>query len=1259
MYSWKNIFVFLFLLLTKTVFAHDVHPEHAKNISFIQNLNQWDPKIQFKLDYQNSTLFFEKDGITHNITDPKSLERIHDLKFSSSNSKDQNSSYLIKNHAYKVTFLNISPDIQVSGNEKHPFYHHYYLGNDPAKWASNVPVYKTVTYKNIYNGIDLIYYEVADQLKYEYQIQPGIDPDQIVSSYKGDVQLKLKDGVLLIQTSVGEVKELKPYAYQLDPSGNKIQIECSYVLKKDRVSYLLGEYNIELPLIIDPTLIFSTFSGSTADNWGFTATYDLNGNMYGGGIAFSTGYPTTLGAYQTNFNANVDIAISKFNATGNTLIYATYLGGNQSELPHSLIVNQNNELYIFGTTGSSNFPVTTGSFQTLFKGGPTVTCSNSITYQNGSDIFIAKLNQSGSQLLASTYLGGAQNDGLNLATPLRKNYADEVRGEIILDQNSNVYITSSTYSTDFPTTTNALFPQLSGTQDAIVCKLNHTLTHLIWSTYLGSSNSAVTAGYSISQGINNSVYITGGTNGANLPTSPNAYKPTYLGGTADGFVAHIDPNGENLLALTYFGSTLYDQSYLVKTDKNFHPHIVGQTAALSNTFIVNADWHSGIGQFITKFTPGLDSVIWSTEFGNSLSGPDISPTALLVDVCNRIYLSGWGGTLINGFGGTVGLPITSDAFQMTTDDNDYYLLCISDDASYLLYGSYFGSPISTSREHVDGGTSRFDKQGRIYQAVCAGCGGSSSFPTTLGAYSQTNNSSNCNLAVFKIDFNLPAVVSEFNMPNTVCAPANVSFNNQSLIIGANTSFFWNFGDGTTSSDFMPSHTYNQAGLYYITLIVHDLGSCNFADTLIKPLMVLANSSQTIPTQTICSGESIQIGLPPAPQDEVTYLWSPATGLSNTTISNPIATITNPTTYTLLISNGICSDTIIQTIDIIDINIQLSPSYTICEEDTLVIEPIVTTNVTVQYFWSTSHSFTNIINTDYSNPNLSLYPFPNSTTLYLKVFNGDCEVIQSTIVSVSTLNIVVPETVLACFGDPVQIGLQVAPTNCTFTWSPVEYIISGSNSSSPVVDPPVNTTFFVTVTNSNQCQKLVSIPVIVQSGTFLNSINAWCIHPHIFLGESTLLESTLLTDNVYQYSWTPSLNLATPFQHNTNASPTETTLYTIKVTDIFGCFKTDTVTIFVTERICDEPFIFIPNAFTPNGDGINDVLYVRSDIIESFTFRIYNRLGELIFETSSTSIGWDGKYKGEKCTPGVYDYYLEGICNNKEIILKKGNITLIK
>jgi gliding motility-associated-like protein len=1257
-YVRRIIGVILVLFIFKTLIAQNIHPELHKNISFIENKNQWESNILFKLEYQNSTLFFEKDGITNAVIDPNAYTEILNHKFSFDKNKEI-SDTRISFFGYKIKFLNSSPLVNVSGQEKHDFYHNYFIGNDPAKWASYVSVYQTISYNELYKNINLKYYEDKGLLKYEFIVNPGGDPNQIALEYIGDLKLKIMDGILVIKTSIGELKELKPYAYQIDNKGNKIPIACYYNLIKNRINFKLSNYNTELPLIIDPTLIFSTYSGSTSDNWGFTATYDLNGNMYGGGIGFSTGYPTTLGAYQTSFGGSIDIVISKFNSTGNALIFATYLGGNVAEMPHSLIVNENNELYIFGTTGSSNYPITTGAFQNTFHGGPSLTTSSSLSFPNGTDIIISKLNQSGSTLLGSTFMGGSANDGINIATALRKNYADDARGEIILDEYSNVYVTSSTYSSNFPTTPGSFQTNYTGNQSAVIFKMNHNLTNLIWSSYLNGTGNSMTAGYSLSLGENNSVYITGGTTSTDLPATPNAYHSTYQGGVADGYIAHFSPDGSSLFALTYFGSSVYDQSYLIKADKYFHPHIVGQTFAPQNSLLFNAAWHSGKGQFITKFAPDLQSLVWSTEFGTSNSGPDISPTALLVDVCNRIYLSGWGGTLINGFGGTTGLPTTSDAFQNTTDDNDYYLLCIADDASSLLYGSFFGNQSSHSREHVDGGTSRFDKQGRIYQAVCAGCGGYDDFPTTPGAYSQTNNSSNCNLAVFKIDFNLPAVVAEFNMPNTVCAPANVSFNNQSLVIGSNTSFHWDFGDGGTSTDFMPSHTYSQAGLYNITLIVHDLSSCNFADTLTKTITVLANTSYSIPSINICSGETVQIGILPAPQDEVTYHWTPTTGLNNPNISNPMANITATITYTLLVSNGICSDTITQIVSIVDIDITMDASYIVCEGEEAHIIPIVTANVPVQYIWSTSPTFNNIINSDLNSPNLDYTPTQNSTTLYFKVVYEDCEMFQNTQIIISPLQVTAPETLVVCFNNPEQITLQVNPSNCTYEWAPQEYIISGGNSSSPTVNPPINTTFYVTVTNSNGCKKMISIPVTTQMGTFEGIFNAWCVNPNIFLGDSTLLESILFTDNIYYYSWTPIVNVSNPTEASTYVHPEETTTYTVRVTDSFGCYKDDTVTVFVTERICDEPYVFIPNAFTPNGDGTNDILYVRSDILENFTFRVYNRLGELLFETSNVDKGWDGKYKGDKCIPGVYDFYLEGRCNNKEYILKKGNVTLIR
>lgn len=1249
----KLFFWVLAFCLIEAASAHDLDSVLEKNISFIENIGQWEDEVLFKLAYQNSTLFFERHGVTHVLIDPKGLEEIRNSKFTR-----KPVSPTLNAHAYRLSFRDALPSPKINKYHKKSYYHNYYLGNDPTRWKSEVPLYQAIEYQELYRGINLRYFEQEYLLKYEFEIAPYADPGQIKMVYEGDVKLSIKGGMLFIKTSVGEVREMQPYAYQIDNQGNKKEISCRFNLQRNSVTFELGDYDPAQKLIIDPTLIFSTYTGSTADNWGFTATYDLDGNMYGAGIANNTGYPLSLGAYQNFYAGYWDIAISKFNPTGTQLLFSTYLGGAMSEMPHSLVANHNKELYLFGTTGSSNFPITSQAYQPVFNGGNNCTTTNAINFPQGTDIVIVKFNQSGTQLLASTYLGGTGNDGLNLADVLVKNYADEVRGEIILDDQSNLYLTSSTLSADFPVTTGVPF---SGVQAAILCKLNHNLSSLIWSNYFGGDGSNYSvAGYSLAFGPNNSVFITGGTNSPTLAGTAQGVQTTYGGGVTDGYLARFDAQGENLLGFTYCGSDVYDQSYLVKTDRYYYPHIVGQTSAPMYSFYQNATWHFGMGQFISKYTPTLDSIVWSTEFGNNLAGPDISPTALLVDVCNRIYISGWGGNRINGFGGTSGLPITSDAIQPTTDNNDYYLMCIADDASALLYGTYFGSSQFMPAEHVDGGTSRFDKQGRIYQAVCAGCGGSSSFPTTPGAYSQTNNSSNCNLAVFKIDFEIPAVISEFDMPNTVCAPATIQFTNNSLTLGPNTNFFWDFGDGTTSTSFQPDHTYSQPGTYQITLIVQDLSSCNLADTITKSVLVLSNSSQYFPNLFSCAGDPVQIGLPPAAEGTVTYTWTPTTGLSNSSISNPYASPTNTTTYQLLISDGTCSDTIYQTVEVVEIDIDLPPQIVICEGEDLLFTPTINaTHSNLLYYWSNSPNFTTFLNNDFSDPTLQISSSWGSGVLYLKVVMEPCEVIASVPFTVSTVEYIDPEQFVSCFNENVELQLEIITPNCTYQWAPEEYIISGGNSANPVVNPPTLTTFYVTITNSDGCTAVVSVEVAKQSGTFPFPLEAWCDDTDIFLGESTFLESTNYTDNQYTYSWTPSESLSSPHTPTTTASPEVTTLYTIEVTDHFGCTKSDTITVFVTERICDEPYVYVPNAFTPNNDGKNDILFVRSDILEEFVLRIYDRWGELIFETNSLDKGWDGTYKNEPCMPGVYDYFLEGYCNNKKEILKKGNITLIR
>jgi len=891
-------FILYFILFTGALFAQSKKHESG-GIEFIENKNQWDNKILYKADIRCGAVFLEKDGITYLFKNVADLDKIHNSQHKNNATEHQpiESDNTVRCHAYKMNFLNSNKETKVSASGPNKGYFNYFIGNDRNHWASRVKSFKAVSYNNIYDKTDLTVYRNNSNLEYDITLHSGAHPDVLRFQYEGAENISLSKGNLVIKTSVNEITELSPEAYQTE-GDERIKIPCQFKLKDNILSFEFPSgFDTDKDLVIDPVLVFSTYSGSYTDNWGFTATFDAFGDGYSGGIAFGTGYPVNTGAFQANFGSgDCDVAIIKYDSSGSQRLWASYLGGSGSELPQSMIVNNNDELLVLGTTGSSNFPVTTGAFGQSFHGG-TYLSYDGIGFFSGTDIFITKIKGDGTQILASTYVGGTQNDGINYPSSLYFNYADGARGEIMIDNANNVYVGSTTNSSDFPVTSGAFQLATAGGQEGVVFKMDPDLTTQLWSSYLGGN--ASDAIYGICVGAGNKVYVTGGTNSQDFPTTSGVLNPTYMGGNTDGFITKISADGSTIQKSTYYGSASYDQSYFINNDNAGNVVIFGQTEAPGNTFINNATWATpNGGQFISKIDSNLSSVVWSTAFGNGNGVPDISPTAFMVDICNYIYLSGWGGPVINGFGGTSGLPITANAYQTTTDNNDFYFLVLNNDASALLYATYFGSPYS--QDHVDGGTSRFDKEGRIYQSVCAGCGGDDYFPTTPGAWSNTNNSTNCNNALIKFNFELNKVKSDANIApsDTGCVPFTVNFINNSN--GVN--YVWNFGDGTQSILTTPSHTYSSAGNYSVSLVAIDSVKCNIADTAYLTIKVVPVPIVNLGAdQKICEGQNVTLD---AGNAGASFLWS--TGATSQTIN-----LTDSGTYWVKVTNTPCfsSDTV--------------------------------------------------------------------------------------------------------------------------------------------------------------------------------------------------------------------------------------------------------------------------------------------------------------------------------------------------------------
>lgn len=816
------------------------------DMRFIENKGQWGDNIAFSSQLSFGNIYFEKNNFTFLMYDFGEYAHQHHNGECTNNHDETLPKF--KAHHFKIEFLNSNENVTFKQEVKSDYYYNYFLGNKPENWGSKAHLYKSITYKNIYDNTDLKVRGDGDNMKYEYYLKPFANPNLIKHKYLGVENLEVKNGNLIYQTSLSEIQELKPYAYQ-EINGRKKRIKCQYQLNEDSsvVSFHFPQgYDEALELVIDPILIFSSYTGSGRDNFGFTATYDDDGNLYGGGMVrdfffIDQEYPISIGAFDSIFNGLVDIAISKFSTDGTTLLYSTFVGGIDSDIPNSMIVNSQNELVVLATTGSLDFPITLNAYQDTFSFGVPANYSGgyAVDFTLGSDIAVFKLSPDGSQINASTYIGGTNNDGINDdgildffydGSDLVYNYGDVFRGEIIVDEADNVYVVSSTNSNDFPTTVGVIKDTIDGIQDAVSFKLNSDLSNLLWSTYYGGEN--LDAGYSQKVDFDGNVVFCGGTNSLDFPTTTGTLNENYSGGTADGFIVKLNGNDGSLMAATLLGTDDYDQAFMIDVDESNNVYVVGQS---TGNYSINTSGYSnpGSSQFIHKLSPDLSTTIFSTLFGNGINEVNISPTAFQVDICERIYVSGWGGNVNRNnrnpdAGFTQNLPITADAIrdESQTNGSDFYIVVFEKDLNGVLYGTYFGGDAS---EHVDGGTSRFDKNAIVYQAVCAGCGGNSTFPTTPGVVSETNNSPNCNLAVWKMDIQLPTTQVSVNAFPTLtgCVPLTVNFDSELINV---TTFEWNFGDGNTSNAQFPVHTYQDIGEYTVRLIGIDSNSCNVADT---------------------------------------------------------------------------------------------------------------------------------------------------------------------------------------------------------------------------------------------------------------------------------------------------------------------------------------------------------------------------------------------------------------------------------------------
>ena len=869
LFMYKKWLIAIVLAMSFSGIVQAAEPS-SNSIKFVENKGQWDNRIAFRAKLPNGMVWIEKDRITFDFVDPDDLEKLREIHHGHKKGKKTDAPYTIRHHAYRMIFRGAGDHAAVSGSDVTATYHNYYLGDNLEHWAGHVKLYNKVKITGLYPGIDVVFYTKNGNLKYDFIIAPEADPGQIEIEYDGIAPTLTKYGILKLPLVTGDIFERIPESYRIT-DGEREEVEFGYRLNENILHFQSnGKKSRKGKLVIDPELIFSTYTGSYDDNWGFSATPGKNGTSYSAGIIWAVqgqnnGYPTTVGAYDQTFNGgDADIVISKYNPEGTQMLYATYLGGSSADVPHSLVEDEEGNLIVLGATSSPNFPVTSGTFSTVFKGGIWSSTSN-IEFSNGSDLFLTKFNADGTVLEASTFIGGSANEGLNINYDLEYNYGDASRGEVIAS-GEFIYVASNSQSGDFPVAGNG-GSSFGGIQDGVAFCITRELDSLIWSLYLGGNQ--LDAAYSIK--VKDSLtYVCGGTQSSDFPVSPDAYKPTYSG-NVDGFVVALSDSG-SIRNATFLGTGAYDQAYFLDIFTNGDVYIFGQTLG-AYPKSEGVYFNSNGRQFIHALDAALTTTSFSTIFGSGSSYINISPAAFTVDDCGVIYLSGWGG-FVNYTGTTSGLPVTSDAFQPTTDGSDFYFMVLSPGAGELLYATFFGGPLG--EEHVDGGTSRFDPDGIIYQAVCASCGGLDDFPTTPGVVSNTNNSSNCNLALIKMQVHsggLSAEISHSDPNFCEDPPFTISFSGSSP--GA-MYHFWDFGDGQTSTEINPQHNYTDAGSYQITYIVSDSNSlCGTSDTAYADLEIVRHepmvASWTFSPNPRCVNElEVQMAFTGSNADQLTW-----------------------------------------------------------------------------------------------------------------------------------------------------------------------------------------------------------------------------------------------------------------------------------------------------------------------------------------------------------------------------------------------------
>ncbi len=1100
------------------------------------------------------------------------------------------------------------------------FLQHYYT-NAATEGIRDVHSYEKIVLRDIYPGIDWALYTSGENgFKYDFIVHPGADPSLIKMVYGSLLPLQLnKENNILIETAFGTLSEKAPYSYAME---SKKMIPSKFMKRR------LDAYRTEITvpfdpsvirslnnsgqtLVIDPQLVWATFyggGGGSSGEIGEDICTDAAGNVFVTGFTSSLLFPLQNpggGAYyQSSYGGSImDAFVLKFSPSCG-LLWSTYYGGSNYERGNGICTDAAGNVYVTGWTASSNFP--------FFNPGGGAFCDS--TYNGGDDIFVLRFTNAGLRTWA-TYYGGASS---------------ESGWEITVDNAGGILITGGALS-GFPTLNpgGGAFVQAAyggGTYDAFILKFSASLAPF-WATYYGSSGNEVSHGVAVDATGN--IFITGGTNSTLFPLlnpGGGSYFQGSFGGNFDAFIVKFSSTGVRQWA-TFYGGSNFEWSEGIAIKPSGQVYITGATGS-PNFPLQNpgggAYYQSTFGGgvydvYIVRFSnAGIRQ--WATYYGGNNYDESLE---IATDASGTLYLS--------GATNSTNFPVQS-AGACSFFDNTYaggtgsdVFISVFNNSETLTWASYYGAT-----DNESGFSIAPDASGNFYVTgytfstnfPLLNPGGGAYFQNTLAGGSGTDN-----VILLKFCPNCAPTVNATATANS-CFGANNGTASASMA-GGTGPYTYSWSNSTAAA----TATGLSAGIY--TIVITDANGCSSTASaaITQPALLTATATATAAScgQNNGSASITASGGTGA----YTYSWS--NGNTQSATSNLSAGIY---TVTVTDNNG-CSKTTTA-------SVTSTGAGTATATATAAISCNGSSNGSAM---SSISGGTSPYTYSWNNGQLTQGATGLSAGTYTITITD-----TNGCIATQTLNISQPSAVTAtATATAASCGQNNGSASATANGGTGSYTYSWSTgaTTSSIINQPSNI-YTVTITDANACTQTASVNVGTTGGPIATATAA---ATNISSGTSTTLTGT----GGGSYTWSPSAGLSCTNCANPTASPTITTQYCLTVTDTNGCTDLACVTLYVESPCPGSDNFSVPNAFSPNGDGRNDLfeLHGWKDCINTFVLTVFDRWGEKVFESEDPGKSWEGTRNGKELDAAVYVYYISATNTQGEPFIRKGNITLMR